>query len=74
MKYLPPGRVVKVCDPRWSRWLIMDGLSQYFAGDERWSDNPSDAVLYHRELDAIAERNRSCLGDAGETFVAQLPL
>jgi hypothetical protein len=74
LDYLPPGRVVKVCDPRWGRWLIMDGLSQYFAGNGRWSDNPSDAVLYCRELDAIAERNRCCLGDAGETFVAQIAI
>jgi len=70
MDYLPPGHVVKVCDPRWSRWLIRDGLGQYWAGDH-WSSNPSEAVFFHREIDAVEARNRHCLGgDTADTFTA----
>jgi hypothetical protein len=76
MDYLPPGRVVKVCDPRWSRWVIKDGLGQYWRGEQRrWSDNAADALLFHRELEAIAERNRHCLGgDIGDTFTAHIAI
>jgi hypothetical protein len=52
----------------------VDGLSQYFAGNGRWSDNPSDAVLFYRELDALAERNRHCLGDVGDTFTVTVSI
>ena len=67
MDYLPPGRVVKVGDQRFPRYAIRDGLGQYWAGDEnRWRDKPSDAVLFGRQLDAVAERNRHCLGDTAD--------
>jgi hypothetical protein len=76
MDYLPPGRVVRVGDLRWRRWVIKDGLGQHWAGQERrWRDKPSEAVLFCRELEAIAERNRHCLGgDVGETFVAHIAI
>ena len=74
MDYMPPGRVVKVCDPRWNRWVIMDCLAQYWAGSERrWSDKPSDSVLFCSEIDATEERNRHCLGgDVADTFAVTL--
>jgi hypothetical protein len=69
MDYLPPGRVVKVCDPRWIRWVIKDGLSQYWAGEGRWSDKAADAVLFCREIAAVEARNRYCLGgDVAEVY------
>ncbi len=74
MDYMPPGRVVKVCDPRWSRWIIKDGIGQYWAGEERrWRDKPSDAVLFCSEIDATETRNRHCLGgDEADTFAVTL--
>lgn len=63
MDFMPPGRVVQVCDPRWSRWVLKDGVGQYWAGARRrWRDKPSDAMLFCRESDAEAEKNRHCLG------------
>jgi len=68
--YLPPGRVVRVCDPRWSRWVIRDGLGKYWTGD-RWSNRSGEALLFCRETDAIEARNRHCLGgDTADTFTA----
>ena len=62
MDYMPPGRIVKVCDPRWSRWVIKDGVGQYLTADSRWTDDPAKAVLFCYEIDAVEERNRHCLG------------
>ena len=74
MDFMPPSRVVKVSDPRWSRFVIRDSIGQYWA-NERWSDNPSDAVLFHRETDAIEARNRlGFSGDAADTFVTTIVL
>ena len=73
MDYMPPGRVVKIGDERFPRYAIQDCLGQYWARD-CWSARPSDAVLFYRELDAIAERNRHCLGDAGDTFTVTVSI
>jgi len=73
MVYMPPGRVQKIGDARFPRFVIRDALGQYFARD-RWSNQPGDAVLFYRELDAIAERNRHCLGDAGDTFTVTVSI
>ena len=62
MDYLPPGRVVQVCDPRWSRWVISDSLGQFFTTGKHWTDDPAKAVLFCRELDALAVCNHHCLG------------
>ena len=73
MDYLPPGRVVKVGDRRWSRFIIVDGLEQVWAGKGHWSDKPADAVLFCREIDATEARNRHCLGgDVANTFTATI--
>ncbi len=74
MDYLPPGRVQKIGDERFPRFVIRDGLGQYFARD-RWRDDPADAVLFYRELDATEARNRHCLGgDEADTFTATIVL
>ncbi len=69
MEYLPPGYVQRIGDERFRRFVIRDGLGQYWARD-RWSDKPADAVLFYRELDAMEARNRYCLGDEADTFTA----
>ena len=70
LDYLPPGLVQRINDERFPRFIIRDGLGQFWAGEERrWSDNPADAVLFYRELDATETRNRHCLGgDEADTF------
>jgi hypothetical protein len=74
MDYMPPGRVVKVGDERFPRWVIMDCLAQYWAGEERrWRDKPSEAMLFHTESAAVEERNCHCLGgDVADTFAVTL--
>ena len=63
MDYMPPGYVVRVCDRRWSRWIIIDGMGQYWAGEQRrWSDKQSDAMLFCRQTDALTVCNRHCMG------------
>lgn len=61
MDYMPPAFIVKVGDPRWSRYIIRDGLLQYWAGEERWSNKPSDAALFYRHADAATAINHSGL-------------
>ena len=75
MEYLPPGRVVKVVgDERFPRYVIVDGLGQYWARD-RWSNKVGEAVLFYRELDATEARNRHCLGgDEADTFTVMVVL
>jgi hypothetical protein len=64
---------VKVGNRRWSRFIIVDGLEQVWAGEGRWSDKPADAVLFCREIDATEVRNRHCLGgNEADTFAATI--
>jgi hypothetical protein len=72
MDYLPPGRVVRVGDRRWKRYVIRDCLDRFWAGEGRWSDEPSGALLFCRELDATKQKSQYCLGDAADTFVAKV--
>jgi hypothetical protein len=62
MEYFPPGRVVKVGDRRWRRYLITDSLGQYWAGEDHWTDEPARAALFCRRVDALAVCNHHCLG------------
>jgi len=73
MDYLPPGYIQRIGDERFPRFVIRDGLGQYWARDG-WSDKPGDAVvLFCRELDAMEVRNRYCLGgDEADTFAAMV--
>ena len=70
MDYLPPGRVVRVGDRRWRRFVIRDCLDRFWAGQGRWSDNPSGRSWFCREIDATKQRSRYCLGDTADTFTA----
>ena len=63
MDFMPPAHIVKVSDPRWSRWIIKDGIGQYWAGEHRWSDKPAAAILFSRAKDALATIERCGLGD-----------
>lgn len=70
MNYLPPGRVVKIGDERFPRFVIRDGLYQVWAGKGRWSDKPAESVLFYSEIDAMETRNRHCLGgDVADTWI-----
>ena len=71
MDYLPPGYIQRIGDERFPRYIIRDGLGQFWTGEERrWSDKPAEAVLFHTEVMAAEERNRFCLGDEADTFIA----
>jgi hypothetical protein len=72
MDYLPPGRVVRVGDHRWKRFVIRDCLDQFWAGEGRWSEKPSEAMLFCRELDATKQKNQYCLGETADTFMATI--
>ena len=72
MDYLPPGYIQRIGHERFPRFIIRDGLGQYFARD-RWSDKPGDAVLFYRELDAVKVRNCHCLGtDEADVYTAMV--
>jgi len=67
--FMAPGYVQRIGDDRFPRYVIRDGVGQWWAGEEmRWRSNPSEAVLFHTESAALDERNHYCLGD--ETFTA----
>jgi hypothetical protein len=72
--YLAPGYIQRTGDERFPRFVIRDGLGQYWAGEERrWQDKPTDAVLFYSEIDATETRNRHCLGgDEADTFAVTL--
>ena len=70
MDYLPPGFIQRIGDERFPRWVIRDGLGQYWARNH-WSDKVGEAVLFYRELDAVKVRHRHCLGsDEVDVFTA----
>ena len=72
--FTPPAQVVKVSDPRWSRFIIRDADGRYWA-NARWSSNPSEAVLFHLETNAIEVRNRLGFGgDLADTFTTTVVL
>jgi hypothetical protein len=74
MDYMPPGYIQRTGDERFPRFVIRDGLGQFWAGEERrWRDKPSEAMLFHAEAAAVEERNRHCLGgDEADTFAVTL--
>jgi len=70
MDEMPPSYVEKVGDGAFPRYVIRDRSGRYWARD-RWSDNPSEAVLFCREIEAIEAKNRYCLdGHERDTFVS----
>lgn len=75
MDFLPPGFIVRVVYSPFPRYAIQDGTAQWWCGEQRrWSSSPSDALLFCREMDAMTERNRHCLGDSAEVFAATILL
>ena len=74
MDFMPPGYIQRIGDERFPRFVIRDGVGQYWVGQKRrWSDKSSDAILFCSEIDATEERNRHCLGsDVADTFVVTL--
>jgi hypothetical protein len=72
MDYLPPGRVMRVGDKPFPRFVIRDCLDQFWAGEGRWSKEPSEALLFCREIDAAKQKNRYCLGEMADTFTATI--
>jgi hypothetical protein len=73
MDYLPPGRVVRVGDGRFPRWVVKDAENRYWAGEGQWSDEPSEALLFCREIEAAKQKNRHCLGgDDADTFTVRV--
>ncbi len=73
MNYLPPGRVVRIGNHRWRRYVIRDCLDQFWAGEGRWSKEPSKALLFCGEIDAAKQKNRYCLGDDNaDTFTVRV--
>jgi hypothetical protein len=67
---MPPGYVQKIDDDKFPRYVIRDGVGQWWAGAERrWKSKPSEAVLFTTEVAAMEERNRcGLLGDPADTF------
>ncbi|MGO8750598.1 MAG: hypothetical protein ACLQNE_32010 [Thermoguttaceae bacterium] len=74
MDYQPPGYIQCVGDERFPRYVIRDRAGKFWAGESVWSGNPSEAVLFYRELDAVTTCNRHCLGDEADTFTATVVL
>ena len=50
--FVPPASVRRTSDPRWRRFIVMDGGGHYWTG-QGWSDDPADAMLFIRESDAM---------------------
>jgi hypothetical protein len=50
--FTPPASVRQVGDPRWRRFIIMDGGKHYWTGRD-WSYDPAKARRYLRESDAM---------------------
>jgi hypothetical protein len=74
MDFMPPGYIQRTGDERFPRFVIRDGVGQYWAGEERrWRDKPSEAVLFHSQAAAVEERARHCLGsDPVGTFAVMV--
>ena len=62
--HMAPVRVQQVGVPGVTRYVLRDGLGQYFTGSG-WAGEPSQAALYYRAAEAIEARNRHYL-DGGQ--------
>ncbi len=72
MNFVPPASVRRVCDPRWQRFVVMDGGGHYWTG-QAWSDDPAEAMLYLRESEAMRAGLQVHETDgATETFTASI--
>ena len=71
--HMAPVRVQQVGERQLARFLLRDGIGQYFTGSS-WSDEPGEAALYYRAADAVEARNRFYVeGDHDQdTFTATI--
>jgi hypothetical protein len=69
--HMVPVRVQQVGERRHSRYLLRDGIGQFWTGSG-WADEPSEAALYYRPADAVEARDRFYLegGQPEEVFTA----
>jgi hypothetical protein len=73
MDYTPPVYVQPVGD-RYRRYLLRDTTAQFWTGSG-WTTNPSEAVLFYHEVDALEARNRIGLdGDLADSFTTTILL
>ena len=70
--FMPPGYVQRIDHEKFPRYVIRDGVGQWWAGEQsRWKSKPAEAVLFTTEVAAMEERNRcGLLGDPADTFKA----
>lgn len=65
MDFVPPAFVQQIGNSQYPRFVYRDAGGQYFTGSG-WSNNPSEAALYHHECDAVlammqyAQDQRDC--------------
>jgi hypothetical protein len=72
MNFMPPVSVRQVGDPRWRRFIVMDGAGHCWTG-RGWSDDRADAKRYLRESDAMRVGLRVHEGDkAPQIFKASV--
>ena len=72
MEFVPPISVRRVGDPQFLRFVVRDGGGHYWTG-EGWSNNPSEAMLYRRESEAMrAGLDLHELDGVTETFMANV--
>ncbi len=54
--HMTPVRVQQVGDCQFTRFILRDGIGQYFTGSG-WTDEPGGAALYYRSADAVEAHN-----------------
>lgn len=71
--HMVPVRVQQVGERRFARFVLRDGIGQFFTGSG-WADEPGQAALYYRTVDALEARNRFYLegGQPEDVFTATI--
>ena len=62
MEFMPPVHVQKIGTPQFPRFVMRDGIGQFWTGTS-WSENPREAELYYTKADAVAAENRYADGE-----------
>ena len=57
MFFTPPSYVEQIGDSRFPRFVVRDGIGQYWTGAD-WSSMPRAASLYRSQAEAIADVSR----------------
>jgi hypothetical protein len=73
MEFMPPVHVQRIGTPRFPRFIMRDGIGQYWTGTG-WSETPSEAALYYTHADAVAAENRYADGEhhVRDTYILRL--